>query len=189
MSTAQAHMRDVKLEDLPDEEFRDLVDREIRKDHPNTSTAEKARLNALSPKLRYPTVIDRWIMVLEIMKASAETQLGAKRSELKKLHGRVSEEEYISRLRTYQGWKAGNVRFLNSVQQRLLEARWHRSRDLGAKIFPSRMVEERNQASQSVLVLAEAIESHRQTVLAEYDPTEADEALWAVIQDTVEEGL
>lgn len=181
-------MRDVKLEDLPDDQFRELVDREIRKDHPSTPQADRARLNALSPKLRHPEVVNRWIMVLEVMKDSAETQLGAKRCELKKTHGVVSEKDYEERLRTYQGWKAGNVRFLNSVKARLLEARYTRTQHFGM-MFPTRMIEERNRSSAAALLLVKAIESHRQTVLAEYDPTEADEALWASIQDTVKEML
>lgn len=149
----------MRLEKLSDEEFRDLVDKELRKDHPSTSAAERERLNSLSPDLRDPAVINRWIAVLEVMKASAETQLGAKRSELKKSHGRVTEAEYEERLRSHQGWRAGNLRFLNSVNQRLIEARYQRSET------------EKN--------LVRAIEKHRQTVLAEYDPTDADEALWA----------
>lgn len=187
MSTA-THMRDVKLEDLSDNEFRDLVDREIRKDHPQTPRDEQARLNAISPKLRHPAVINRWVTALEIMKASAETQLGAKRSELKKLHGTISDEDYLERVRKYQGWKAGNVRFLNSVQQRLLEARYHRMRQFGI-MFPTEVIAERNRASDAVLALIGAIQIHKMTVLGEYDPTEADEALWASVEATVKEQL
>lgn len=178
--------KDVKLEDLPDAEFRRLVDREIRKDHPNTPRNEQARLNALSPKLRHPAVIGRWIMVLETMKASAETQLGAKLAELKKDHGKITEEEYKERRSQYLQWKAGNVRFLNSVQQRLLDARYARNKLFGSEL-PTRLVRERNSATESLVKIVEAVQSHRSVTLAEYDPTEADEDLWAVIQQATKE--
>ncbi len=172
----------MSLEELSDREFRDLVDRELRKDHPQTSPQEKQRLATLSPQLRSPEVINRWIMVLEIMKASSETQLGAKLAETKKLHGTMPQAEYEKRLRTYQGWKAGNVRFLHSVQARLLEARAIRTRLFGTQ-YPSRIVEERNAASQALASMIVAIETHRTKVLTEYDPSDADEALWEAIPE------
>jgi hypothetical protein len=172
----------VNLEDLSDLDFRDLVDRELRKDHPQTSPTEKQRLALLSPELRSPEVINRWIMVLEIMKASSETQLGAKLAETKKLHGTIPQAEYLKALRKYQSWKAGNVRFLHSVNARLVEARAIRTRLFGTT-YPTRIVDERNKASQALNSLIRAIEMHRTTVLTEYDPSDADEALWDAVPE------
>jgi hypothetical protein len=122
-------------------------------------------------------------MVLEIMKASSETQLGAKLAEIKKLHGKISQNEYESKLRTYQSWKAGNVRFLHSVQARLIEARALRVRQIGRTV-PARLVEERNSVSQAYLNLVQAVETHRQTILTEYDdPTDADRTLWETLEE------
>lgn len=168
----------MRLADLADNEFRIFVDKELRKDHPSTPPGERERLNGLAPQLREPDVLLRWITALEMMKASSETQLGAKRAETKKLHGSVTQEEYETKLRAYQGWKAGNVRFLNTVQDRLREARALRSRIFGQSA-PTRLVEERNLASQAYIDLIRAVENHRDRVIAEYDePSDADEELW-----------
>lgn len=178
---AVTQLRGTKLEDLPDEEFRKLVDRELRRGHINTSPREQVELKTISQKLRHPAVIDRWISVLEIMKSSSEAQLGAKRSDLKKVHGTVPEAEYQSRLREYEAWRAGNVRFLNSVQERLIETRYVKLRLFGLE-QPVRLEVERNQAMQALLTFKVAIESHRSTVLSEdYEPTDADTALWSVV--------
>lgn len=152
-----------RLMDLSDEAFRDLVDRELRKDHPSTPESERVELNGISEQFRRPAVIDRWISVLTIMKTSSETQLGARRSDLRKTYGTITDEEYQARRRAYESWRAGNVRFLHSVQQRLIEARSVKEKAL-------------------VETLLDAIETHRATTLGDdYDPTDADEALWSVV--------
>lgn len=170
------------LANVSDKEFQEVVDREIRKDHASTPADQRPYLNKLSMLLRHPDVVDRWIAALEIMKASSESQLGAKRAEIKKLHGTVSEDEYQSRLRQYEGWKAGNVRFLNVVHERLRHARYARSRQF-VSLYPMQLVQERNYLSEVVTHLIRAIESHRSQVLAEYDPTDADKKLWESIND------
>lgn len=180
-----------KLEELPDREFRELVDRELRKEHPHSDrdVAERCRRNrcrscqqiaAISPQLREPEVVGRWITLLEMMKASSETQLGAKRDELLKKHESMIHDEWLELKREFQGWRAGNVRFLNSVTSRLLEAREIRRRYFGAE-YPTRAIEERNLASKNYLRLLSAITDHRNTVGDEYEATEADQALWATI--------
>lgn len=179
--TVTSIVRKAKLEDIPEGEFRDLVDRELRKDHPSISEQERAELNALAPRLRHPAVIDRWIGVLEIMKASSETQLGAKKSDLKKVYGTISMAEYQSRRRGYESWRAGNLRFLHTVQQRLLEARQIKTRIFGVS-FPDRLAEERNAAAQALIEMRRAIANHKSEVLAQYDdPSDADTTLWATI--------
>jgi hypothetical protein len=172
----------MNLEELSDKEFRDLVDKELRRDHPQTSQEEKRRLEEIVPMLRSPQVIDRWISVLEVMKASSETQLGAKLAEIKKFHGSITQSDYENKLRGFQSWKAGNLRFLHSVQQRLLEARATRIRLFG-KNYPTRLAEERDRLSQTLLRLIRAVEIHRETVLREYDPSDADEVLWEAIPE------
>lgn len=167
--------------ELSDKDFRDLVDRELRKEHPQTTPVERQRLNIATEQLRSSEVINRWVSVLEIMKSSVETQLGAKLSEIKKLHGTIPQSEYEAKLRVYQAWKPGTARFLHSVNQRLLEARAIRLRLFGV-VSPTRLTEERNLASQSLLDLIRAVEIHRETVLGEYDPTDADETLWEVLR-------
>lgn len=170
----------MSLANLSDKEFRDLVDQELRKEHPQTTAAERTRLSVASEQLRAPETINRWIAVLEVMKSSAETQLGAKRAEIKKLHGTIPQTDYEAKCRVYQGWKPGTMRFLHSVEQRLLEARADRM-ELFGYLYPARVTEERNTLSQHVLYLIEAVQVHRETVLAEYDPTDADETLWETI--------
>lgn len=185
-SAANLIPTDALLDELSNEQFRELVDRELRKDHPSTSRGEHDYLVAMSVKLRDPAVLPRWISVLETMKASAETQLSAKRSDVKKLHGSISHKEYVAKLRAYESWRAGNVRFLHSVNSRLLEARYLRFQFYGLT-FPERLTAERNWSSQALLQLIKAVEKHREHVLADYDPTSADESLWEAVGGVTKE--
>lgn len=171
-SKGQAVQR--KLEELPDDEFHKLVDQELRRTHSNTPEHEQRYLNTIADKLRHPAVIDRWIMELSIMKASAETQLGARRADLKKIHGTVPEGDYQSRKRAFDSWRAGNMRFLHSVQQRLLEARYERAK----------MHSQTTATQESLDMFRRAIENHRAQVLSEdYEPTDADTSLWSVVPE------
>lgn len=181
-----------KLEDLSDKDFRELVEREIRKDIPSLTDTDRRMLRTVGNKLREPENVGRWITALERIKASSETQLGAKREDLLKQHdewvdGRgnvhpgLPHGEYLAKRREFQDWRAGNVRFLNRVKDRLFEARELQSRYFGAG-YPTRAIQERNLASEAYMRLLSAIEAHRAaTEAGPFEPTEDDHALWGVI--------
>lgn len=183
---------EMNLEDLSDRDFRDLVEREIRKDLPSLSDDDKRMLQAVGRKLREPENVDRWITTLEQIKASSETQLGAKRLDLMKQHddwtderGRfhpaLSNGDYLAKKREFQDWRAKNVRFLNRVQERLLAARDLRRRYFGIE-YPTRALQERNMASESYIRLLSAVEAHRvATENGDFEPTDDDRKLWGVI--------
>lgn len=161
-----------QMQELSDDIFRDLVNRELRKDHPAVLAGdpeEKAYLESLSLLLRDPIILPRWITVLEVMKHSAETQLGSRRADVKKMHGTVSDEKYLELWRTYQSSRASNLRFLHTVQARLIQAK-------------AMQVAEERVSTNLAKVLIHAIENHRMNTLAEYDdPDEQDEILWNLI--------
>lgn len=181
-----------KLQDLSDKDFRDLVEREIRKDVPSLTDADRQMLRVVSRKLREAENLGRWITTLEQIKASSETQLGARRDDLLKqhdewvdhlgnVHRALTHSEYLAKKREFQAWRAANVRFLNRVQDRLLEARELRTRYFGAG-YPTRAIQERNVASEAYMRLLSAIEMHRETTEGgEFQATEEDLALWGVI--------
>lgn len=168
------------LLNFSEEEFRDIVDRELRKDQSALSQSEREDIYRLATQLRQPAVWTRWESALLAMKKSAETQLGARKSELKKLYGTIPINEYLKRRRGYENWRAGNMRFLNGVEDRLLELRSLRTRAWGH--LPHYLARERDDAARDAQSLLRAILVHRSRVEADYDPTDADLRLWAVIE-------
>lgn len=150
-----------KLLSLPDPQFREVVDAEVR------GTAQPK----VGETLRDPLLIDRWHHTLLQMKKSVESQLGAKRSDVFK------NKHYSAHdLAEFHRWRAGAVRFKSGVEDRLLEIR--RIRGI-AQPDTQAIKRERN-------ALLQAIDAHRQTVLEEFEADEisdADRALWAALGD------
>ena len=104
------------LLDLPEEDFRGIVDDEVR------GTLDRNT----GVVLRDPQLLDRWHLTLISMKKSVESQLGSIRSDLVKVRPELAPEEYERRLAEFHRWRAGAVRFKSGVEERLLEIRARR---------------------------------------------------------------
>lgn len=176
--------------DLSDEEFRQVVDDDLR---------GKADAK-ISPQLRKPENVDRWYSVLLAMTKSVEGQLAARRSDWDGLRTHLgseialktgTNEEAILRAQLqsererYLKWRAGIIRFKTGLDEWLAEARHLRDRTRGDMI--ERVTkDERAFLSSRVRTLEEAIRRHRDHLLAEDLDDEAhekaDEALWSLVQ-------
>lgn len=167
MTTTRNH----SLATVSDEEFRRFVDEDVRRSQPvkdhstgrkrDRTAAEIAELEEIHQELRSPEVLERWYNCLLLAKKSVEAQLGAKRADL---NARRDRSNYDELQLEFNRWKAGTLRFLNAVEEKLLEARSLRYRTY-------------------VPQLRSAIESHRQAVLNDQEPEPADERLWSVLKD------
>lgn len=164
---------------LSDAEFRFVADQDVRRDHPRLTERDREILTVLGPQLRQAENLDRWYNALVVMKRSAESQLGARREDVKKLYGEVAEEKYLERLRRFREWRAGNLRFLNGVEERLAECRRLRAEEFGGKL-PA-IVEVLHERITGLASLYEhSIAEHKRLTLADgLEPSEADEHLWA----------
>lgn len=152
------------LATVTDEEFRKYVDSDIRRAQPGRSPDEIAALERIHQELRSPAVIERWYTSLLLMKKSVEAQLGAKKAELAAKRNQAS---YSDLQVEFNRWKAGTLRFLNAVEEKLLEAR-----SLRYRLYLPR--------------LQDAIAEHRQAVLGDdedFVPEPADERLWSVLKE------
>ena len=145
------------LINMPEEQFRSIVDKEVR----GTLDA------ATGEMLRHPRLVDRWYYALVSMKKSVESQLSSKRSDILKVPGPVNSRS--SEWSDYHRWKAGAIRFKSGVEDRLLEIRRTHGRPT-------------DRAAQ----LEQAILDHKSKVLADFAPDEvsdADTGLWHVVEE------
>lgn len=98
------------IQNMSDNEFRRLVDSEVRG---NSGSSVRSLLHD-------PSIDKRWYFTLLTMKKSVESQLGAKRADLAT---RVNNPDYESDKIEYFTWRGGALRFKNGVEDRLLEIR------------------------------------------------------------------
>lgn len=181
MAASVIHLRDTDVFSLSDDEFRNLVDKDIRRDHPDMSMEERGILARLSPQLRQQENLDRWHSILVEMKKSAETQLGARKADLKKFYGTIGKDKYETRLRGFLRWRAGTLRFLNGVEERLAECRRLRTYEFGGKL-PGLLESLREQITQVAVTYEDQIIAHKRQTLADgLEPSPFDQHLWAVI--------
>lgn len=183
-----------KVLDLPRDEFRQLVDQDMRGKAPE----------AMSAALRDPLVLDRWCSVLLAMKKSIEGQLGAKREEVEaqrmalrqaflateqasldakalddlnlaekaESRHRALKGEYAALLERAAKTRAGMLRFKSGMEETLVEARRLRTAHLG----------ERETLAERVRSLETAILAHRLTQETEdFEPSPADVKLWSIL--------
>jgi len=114
------------------------------------------------------------------MKSNVESQIAAKKSDLTKNHGEMSDSAFTKERSEFHKWKAGALRFRNGVDERLRQAKDARSSLFGS-VYPDMIREERNSVIAENVRLKDAIRRHQEIVTNEYDPTEADEELWSVV--------
>lgn len=181
MAATVLTLRETEIFYLSDEEFRLLVDKEIRREHPDTTVPERQLLEKVAPQLRYPENLDRWYSMLVEMKKSVETQLGARRSDVRKLYGTLDPKKYDERLRTFQRWRGGTLRFLNGVEERLSECRRLRGVEFGGKL-PRILEVLQERITETAVAYEAAISDHKRRTLADdLEPSEFDQLLWSTL--------
>lgn len=129
------------LKDLDEKYFERIVNDDVRKQLSESHATQ----------LRSPEVVERWYSTLFSIRRSVQTQI-----QTRELESDPDDSEFVE-------WKTRSLRFLNAVDERILEARHH----IGL-----------------ANVLREAIEQHRKTSEDEdWEPTKADEELWASVEN------
>lgn len=164
------------LLEVSDEEFNDYVNADIR----GTADAQ------VSAGLRQSDVLDRWYNCLLANKNNVDAQLANNRAERAEKFaectrkGSAGKQEWIDYVASQERWKSGAIRFKNGTEVKLVEAKSILRKTLAETGTPV-LIRERNDAVQTANRLREAITRHRDTV--EDDEVEADEALWANLED------
>jgi hypothetical protein len=167
---------------LPDEDFRALVDRDLRREN----TEEEAQA------LRSPELVHRWYTILVAMSKSVDGQLAAKRQDYEaqkaRLRGKfvqeegviadaklqhdasrqLAAEERVRQLREewaltserYARSRAATLRFKSGLEETLVEARMFRDqiRDV---LYDSVITEERDRLARRVRELEDELEQLR----------------------------
>jgi len=170
------------LYELEDKEFQFVVDQELRKDHLSKSPQSREILQSISSRLREPDVLDRWYFALLAIKNSAESQLGARRADLKSSYGVVTLEEYLEKKRRHENWKGGTLRFLSACTARILECRMLRQREFVGNL-PNMLEHLRTETMELAIQYETSIVRHKQIVVDNgMEATEADEELWSSVE-------
>ncbi len=155
---------------LSEEDFKRLVDRALR------NSLNDEGLQALHSDL------DRWWSVLSAMKKSVETQLAAKRDEVRAQRvarqGRKATEDDAEAEEAYAGWRASSVRFKNIVEAELLRVGLLRARQIPER-YREQIAEERNYWAHRAKCLEQAIRRHHDE--SADAPSDVDLDLWSLI--------
>jgi hypothetical protein len=186
---------------LDDEDFRDLVDRDLRR----KNSQEEA------DALRSPALVDRWHTVLVAMTKSVDGQLSAKRHDFEahkqRLKGQLLETdaelaearrrrdrtavqkceekargfraEWAGAAERYAKERAATLRFKSGLDETLVEARLHRDRTRD-RLFEHVVTEERNRLATRVRKLETALQE-----IARWDEpsSEKSEKALAALED------
>lgn len=175
------------------EEFYDVVDRDIR----NNGNGDDPLPRFYREALRTEEVCERWYQGLVRMKKSTEMTIAAKglddraaRAKLESQGNRKKAgEEHVRHLK----WRAGALRFLTGVEERLAEANYIRRLHYGVNVS-SGIAMERDRLSEHLRLLQQSIRTHHEEQLApevgsfgritgQREPTAADLKLWSVVND------
>ncbi|HVL38511.1 MAG TPA: hypothetical protein VM328_03875, partial [Fimbriimonadaceae bacterium] len=162
---------------LDDDEFRRVVDRDVRAPDPARQVAA----------LRHPAVVDRWRRCLTASKISVESQLAAKASELRaeaaraKASGSFDKKAYHEMVARYEDWRAGALRFKSGMEIRLTEARhlWTELEMVSNLKKEHSLLKERVVRLETELAVAKAaIRNHREVAFEDgVEPEPIDEKL------------
>lgn len=184
------------LAGLSDDQFRALVDADLRRRAPHGGSRLREDLIVA---LRSPEQVARWHSMLCRMQRSVDGQLAARRSdfqaELAGLearalettdhHARDSLRRQQQTLRAkYETTKASTVRFKTGLDEATIEARFLRDQAVAVTYGGAVMVE-RDHFAKSYRRLCAAVERHRSAVLNDLggdDPDEIDENLWGALR-------
>jgi hypothetical protein len=173
-----------RIIDLPQEEFRRLVDDDTRGKAPAS----------LSAQLRAPDCAPRWYRTLRAMQQSVEGQLASKNSESDAVmleykaklellgDDDVQRALIIAEMQRRKArdktWRAGALRFKSGLEDKLLEARQLMPDDM----ISERIADERNRALGLVVNLKHAIQRHHDDFPKDEEPSDSDLELWRVLE-------
>jgi hypothetical protein len=172
-----------RVVDLPEPEFRRLIDQDTRGKAPTRVSAE----------LRQPECVPRWYQTLIGMQKSVEGQLAAKaaesraaqadyRAQLEHTSDRSIRVERLKRESRDESWRAGALRFKSGLEERIIEARQIlREMEDPLVAVSDRIVEDRNRALTRVAALEAAIRRHHAEFPPDDEPSEADIELWQTV--------
>jgi hypothetical protein len=164
----------LKLSDLSDDSFDDIVNQDTR----------GALDSVTSAALREPENLDRWYDMLLTLKRRVEAQLAANRGEQA-----AKQAEYLSLgdqgkmlwLRykaSNEKWRQGAIRFKNGLEDKLAEAKRLRSQ-ASTETYPALVTKERDTAIKQVMRLRSAIVEHKiATIHEQGDQDDIDGRLW-----------
>lgn len=195
-----------RLSRLPETQFRQVVDRDLRR-REDEERGVRTELNELeSAALRSPALVDRWLTALLVASKSVEGQLSARKSDYEATKARLlrtirrledkgtagplstADEQKLREARDqlsqakerYAKTRSGTLRFKAGLDEWVIEARGMRD-GLRDRLFDTVVTEERNRLAERNRVLECAIRAHRDAFPSEDDPSEADEELWSLV--------
>lgn len=145
---------------LSDDDFAELVAQDVR----NQASAE------VSAMLRQPEHLDRWYDALVELGRSVDFQFVGQRAETYDHYQRLSPEEFATYYAQVLRWKTSTVRFKRAIEQRIADCRSLR-RDRHARY------------AGVAAMLAHAIAEHHRIAESAPSMEDADETLWAHLQD------
>lgn len=163
-----------ELLNMSDDDFRAIVDQDLRSDK---SASER------TTALRDKAIIPRWLSVLQAMLVSIEGQLATGEADFEAMQmalqlgsGNV-QEQLLSTGQRYYEKRARQLRFKSGVDAMLIQARYLQSR-FAPEI--ALVTKERNQLVIRVHELETAIYKHRSDVLThdQAGPLVYDQELW-----------
>lgn len=205
------------LADLPDDDFRAVVEADLRRRAPRNTNPLRDDLVAA---LRTPALAIRWHATLARMQKSVDGQLGAREGDFRAEQARLEAEalqvaqtcqrptsgdhlapdeveRHLAALRMqqsslradYQRTRASTLRFKTGLDDAMLEARYLRDEALHER-FGDVVAAERDHLATCCRRLCGAIESHRTAVLNDLGGDDADEIdteLWAALRSATTE--
>lgn len=173
-----------QIAELNDEDFRDLVDRDLRRENTDAEAAA----------LRSPALVDRWYSVLVGMLKSVDGQLAAKKEDFEahkarikaqfveaeqalaearikrdnaRIHAaearnRTLRQEWASITEKYSRSRAATLRFKSGLEETMVEARAIRDK-VQNRLYEHVVAQERNHYAERVQTLEKAIAEARDT--------------------------
>lgn len=193
------------LAGLPDDQFRALVDADLRQNAARSTIRLRAEL---SEALRSPDNVRRWYSMLCRMAKSVDGQLAAREADFRGERARLealaleADDAGRSGLRAQQQrlkaehhkTKASTVRFKTGLDEVTIVAKFLLEQHL-EDLFGAAVLAERDYLAGRCRRLTAAIEQHRDAVMADNavmddlggdDADEIDEALWSVLRSPTE---
>lgn len=184
---------------LPEEQFRALVDADLRQSAPRAAVRLRAEL---STALRSPDNVRRWYSTLCRMQKSVDGQLCARESDFRAECARLEAEALAAddagrtalrvrqlRLRAeHFKTKASTVRFKTGLDEVTIAAKFLHQQHL-EEMFGAAVLAERDYFASRCHRLTGAIERHRDAIsedLGGDEPDEIDEDLWSVLRSPTE---
>lgn len=175
----------VDLTSLDDDQFRRIVDEDIRYTTTKGSRQEHPRpLVEAHRALRQPENVDRWFNVLLAMKKNVEGQIANEKAKMAAAERaarsrQISQRELRQMQARYDDWRQKSLRFANGLDLTIVDAK--RARSLGPRAEAAMLKETLHECLARIRLLEETIRQHR---IAEQDaPRESDVALWEVLGD------